>query len=87
MLDEDVQVELDPADHEEDRDEEPEPDGLQFRLDRLALRAGGEQADDDAGGKRPKSTSRPSVSASSTSSTMNSSDTRTGSWHSTPDGG
>ena len=54
VLDEDVQIELDAADHEEDRDEEAEPDGLELCPDGRDLSAGREQPDHDAGGKRPE---------------------------------
>ena len=78
-MDEDVQVELDAADHEEDRDEESEPMASNLaRIPSLSEPAENRRTTMPAA-KAPSRTSRPRVSASSTSSTMNSSDTRTGS--------
>ncbi len=52
MLREDMQIELDTADHEEDGDQESEADRFQLGSYCIALSTGGEESDDDAGGER-----------------------------------
>ncbi len=49
-----MQVELHPADDEEDRHQETEPDGLELTLDDLGVLPADEQADHDAGRERPE---------------------------------
>ena len=66
LMDQRMEVEVDAALDEEDRDQETEPDGLELARDLLGVLTLDEEADDDARRRRRRAGRRGSASAAGT---------------------